>query len=112
MKQPSAKARGILVLTHKEMGFVRPDLPPFQRCLELLRQRFVVGIHYGHFRDNLEPGSWVDFHFAPPDTARFAHPERVRAFPFSSSHFIPSFFRDQSLPKQWDIICVTRPIPL
>lgn len=111
MKQPSTKARGILVLTHKEMAFVRPELPPFQRCLELLRHRFVIGVHYGFFRENVTPGSWVDFHFAPPDTVRFAHAEAVRAFPFNSSHFIPSFFRDQSLPKPWDIICVTRPIP-
>ena len=111
MKQPSPKARGILVLTHKEVAFVRPELPPFQRCLALLRQRFVIGIHYGFFRDNLTPASWVDFHFAPPDTVRFTHTDAVRAFPFNSSHFIPSFFRDQSLPKQWDIISVTRPIP-
>lgn len=112
MKQSSPEARGILVLTHKEIGFVRTDLPPFRRCLELLRRRYVIGIHYGHFRDNVRPGSWVDFHFAPSDTVRFAHPEAVRAFPFSSSHFIPSFFRDQQLPKPWDIISVTRPIPL
>jgi glycosyltransferase involved in cell wall biosynthesis len=112
MKQPSPKARGILVLTHKEVGFVRADLPPFQRGLELLRQRFVIGVHYGHPRENVTPGSWVDFHFAPQRTVRFAHPEAVRAFPLTSNFFIPSFFRDQHLPKQWDIICVTRPIPL
>jgi glycosyltransferase involved in cell wall biosynthesis len=112
MKQPTPKARGILVLTHKEMVFVRPDLPPFRRGLDLLRQRFVIGIHYGHPRENLTASSWADFHFAPPRTVRFTQPETVRAFPLTSNYFIPSFFRDQQLPKQWDIICVTRPIPL
>lgn len=110
MKRPHGASKGILVLTHKELPQVPDHVPEMRRVLDALRQHYVVAAHYGWFQDAYEPPAWVDFHFAPRTTVRFARPEAVRALPFNSSHFTPACFRPRPTEKQWDVIAVTRPV--
>jgi len=110
MKRPTPRSKGLLVLTHKELPHVLLELPAFSAIVARLREHYVIGVHYGWFRSGLTPVSWVDFHFAPESTVTFEAGERVRALPFNSSHFVPAFFREEQLAKQWDIVSVTRPV--
>jgi glycosyltransferase involved in cell wall biosynthesis len=110
MKRPTARSKGILVLTHKELPQVLAGAPGFARVLARVREKFVIGVHYGWFRSGLVAPAWVDFHFAPESTVTFDSPAAVRALPFNSSHFTPACFRDLGLAKHWDIVSVTRPV--
>ncbi len=110
MKRPTLRSKGILVLTHKEVPQVLLELSAFKKLLARVRERFLIGVHYGWFRAGLVAPAWVDFHFAPESTVTFDDPAAVHALPFNSSHFIPACFCDRGLDKQWDIISVTRPV--
>ena len=111
MKRPFGASKGIVVFTHKETSTLSSSLSVLQRLLQRVRERYVVAVHYGWYSRIDGPPAWVDFHFAPEATVVFAEPDRVRRIPMNSSYFVPSYFRPVKMPKQWDVISVTRPAP-
>lgn len=131
-KHPTCSAKGILVFTHKEMGFFegRVRRPPmrrapwrffnyvvtfllaklrrafFRRHLETLRSSYFIGIHWGMFAENVETPDWVDFHMAAKGTASFKGEPFV--IPLNSANFTPKIMAPQAVEKYWDIICVAK----
>ncbi|MHB8470246.1 MAG: glycosyltransferase [Gaiellaceae bacterium] len=114
MKKPQGPSKGIVIFTHKERLFTIGDAPmgSLAAALARLRERYVIGMHWGHYADDVPALEWVDFHLAAPGTVRFRHPERVRHIPLASRNFLGREFRDLGLPRTWDIINIARPIRL
>ncbi len=110
MKRPLGRSKGIIVFTHKESAVFSSAIEPMSRLMREVRSRFVIGIHYGWHSQVAKPPPWVDFHLAPDSTVEFALPNEVKRIPMNSSHFASAVFRRMAVPKQWDVISVTRPV--
>src|SRR5207302_2496455 len=105
-------SKGIVIFTHKERLFVIGDAPdgPLGEALARLREQYVIGMHWGHYTEDIPSLHWVDFHLAAPGTVQFRNPREVRHIPLSSRNFLGSEFRDLGLPRTWDGVSVTRPL--
>jgi glycosyltransferase involved in cell wall biosynthesis len=108
LKRPVGQSKGVAMFTHKERALLSLSAPLIGSELRRLRERYVVGMHWGFYAVDVPTMSAVDFHLAKPSTVKFRSPSEVRALPFNSSMFTPEYFRQEPRVKHWDIISVTR----
>ena len=108
-------SKGIVVLTHKEIEPSRWAHPPSRELPffeSRLTDKYFIGVHHGsqpQYYPNLNKA--ISFFMASPTQAGFG--SHVPFFiPFNSRSFLPSFFKPLTTPKYWDIINVSRNIPL
>jgi glycosyltransferase involved in cell wall biosynthesis len=112
LKPPTAPSKGIVVFTHKERPYLEGQRRLLVEARARLRERYVVGMHWGHYAENVDAMPAVDFHLAGPGTLHFKPGIAARRIPLCSRNFTRECFRNLGLPKQWDIINVSRPIRL
>ncbi len=110
LKKPSGKSKGVIVFTHKErpvLGATVPKLLPF---VERVRERYVLGMHFGWYQERISDFQGIDFYLAAPGTFGAKSDLSIRHVPVSSRNFIPVCFRpDEEVKKYWDILCIARP---
>lgn len=108
--------KGILVYTHKELehGRWHDDI---SQGIPLLHQDIVdnyyIGIHHGSVpRSFHNVDSRISFAMASPgQTATEMSPPRVQ-IPMNSRNFLPDFFKPTAGEKMWDVLNISRNIPL
>ena len=123
-KQYDGHSKGILVFTHKEMYWLNSKISkfdlfkPHKLLLKLiqfplkkvqllkLREKYVIGIHWGRFHRDVTSPWWADFNMAAPGTCTFKN--ETFLIPLNSANFTPSVMRPTQTPKYWDIICVAK----
>jgi len=123
-KYPENGNKGIVVFTHKEYtlfqsrpvmrDFLNPiklikksiDYQRYQNKLALIKEKYFIGLHWGHFARNVVTPPWVDFHFSAPGTVSFKGEPFV--IPLSSANFTPEVMRGMGKEKYFDIICVAK----
>lgn len=108
LKAPIGSSKGVVMFTHKERSLLNLSAPLIGRALSQLRERYLVGMHWGFYAVDVPVFPAVDFHLTKPSTVQFRAPAQVRTLPFNSSMFTPAYFRQEERPKHWDIISVTR----
>lgn len=100
---PITKEKGIFVITHKEID-------TFKSVPEEIQARYFIGIYYGS-------ASWVKGAIRQPyqqfclGTETLVSYEENPPFriPYTSRAFTPEFFhKDESIPKYWDVINISR----
>jgi len=101
----------VLVFTHKERKVLDGNSPLITRLLTRLRERYVLGMYWGWYSPNTLPPAYIDFHLGHESSVTFSGDARVRRLPYHSSSFTPAAFRPRTeVPKQWDVMSVTRPL--
>jgi glycosyltransferase involved in cell wall biosynthesis len=112
LKEPYQQSKGVIVFTHKERRFLESPFPILKETVEKLRERYVIAMHWGHFHTDVDLVPFVDFHLAGEGTLTFKKGVQVRRIPLCSRNFIAGCFHDTPAVKQWDILCIARPLKL
>lgn len=125
-KYPEGGNKGILVLTHKELKWLQfnfrkkeifnPYLlisKKFQSrkvktYINHIKEKYFIGIHWGHFHENVVTPDWVSFHMSALGTCTFVGDPIV--IPLSSANFTPRIMAPKRIDKYWDIITVAKNI--
>lgn len=134
-KRPTPQAKGILVFTHKEIAFFTNHVKDirfesvnrvkrkffsvanvkrkYRADLARLRERYFLGVHFGHRFDDFPTLPYADFYMSGPGTVGFQHPEEVFLIPYNSRSFSSKIFTpDPAVPKRYDLLHVGRDIRL
>ncbi len=136
-KHPGKAAKGIIVFTHKEIAYFFNGPPrclvfrpcgfpvkiPWHLCKQVRHQLnrryfwrqiariskdYFIGVHIGWLQQAQKPLECIDFYMATGSVADFQGPAPF-IIPLRSRNFTPSTFqRDDTIPKYWDILCVSR----
>lgn len=109
LKVPAGNSPGILIFTHKERSLFCDPPERLRRLLEQLHDRYVFGMHWGRYHEDVSDPLFVDFHLAGRGTVSFSDPSTVTRFDLCSRNFIPSYFAPLDVPKRWEIAAVARP---
>jgi glycosyltransferase involved in cell wall biosynthesis len=112
LKRPTVASKGIVVFTHKELEHLDAPVAPLQLALTGLRDRYLLGVHWGNFRSGVVSPWWADFHLAGEGTVEFDDLRDATRLTLCSRNFTPAVFRDLGLAKRWDVINVARPVPV
>ncbi len=112
LKEPYENSKGVIVFTHKERPYLEARIPRLSNAIAKLRDKYVVGMHWGHYHADVEEIPFVDFHLAGKGTLAFRHGVKARHIPFCSRNFTPSCFKKMQITKYWDIINISRPLKL
>ena len=108
--------KGILIYTHKELEAVRWH-DDVSKGIPLLHQDIVdnyhIGIHHGSIpRTFHNVDNRISFAMASPgQTASEMSAPRVQ-IPMNSRNFLPNFFKSTGGEKIWDILNISRNMPL
>ena len=81
----------------------------YSKKLEIIREKYFVGLHYGWYTKKLLYDRFVDFHLGGKGTVDI--PEKLKqlkqVYPFCSRNFLPDYFINrQYKQKYWDILYV------
>ncbi|RAP38804.1 hypothetical protein DID80_02195 [Candidatus Marinamargulisbacteria bacterium SCGC AAA071-K20] len=108
LKKPFKNSKGILVLKNPEHMFFREANPLFRNVLIELSEKYVIGLHWCSYQENVKDFPYIDFHLSD-GTVTFHKDESPRIIPFDCKHFISPTFRKTNLKKDWDIFNMSRP---
>lgn len=108
MKQPCGSSKGIIILTHKEGILLRSRLGCVRRAIRALKERYLLGMHWGFYLDSVPYTDAIDFDLAADSIlARRCNP-RVPGINLISRNFVPDMFQpDAAVRKQWDVLTVS-----
>lgn len=112
LKESYESSKGVIVFTHKERQYLETTIPVLSDTIVELREKYVIGMHWGHYHAEIDEMDYVDFHLAGKGTISFKQGISVRHIPLCSRNFTPSCFREMGVTKYWDIINISRPIKL
>ncbi|WP_338729857.1 hypothetical protein [Haladaptatus sp. DJG-WS-42] len=112
LKQPVGNSKGILVFTHKERQFLLDPIPPLQRKFQSIKEAYLVGMHWGHFAEDVGPTPFVDFHLAGQGTVSFTDEVDVPVLNYCSRNFVPEYFTPSNKEAKWDIVTIAPPTRL
>ena len=112
LKPSTERSKGIVVFTHKEVAHLDAPVGGLRDALAALRERFVVGVHWGNFQSGVVSPWWVDFHLAGEGTVEFADLGAAERLTLCSRNFTPAAFSPLEVTKRWDVINVARPVPV
>ena len=113
LKKPQGKSKGILIFTHKEILWVFNENALLRRLLFTVKNLYLIGLHWGHYHENVGEIIGLDFHLAGPGTLKLKEGVKARRIDFCSRNFAPSCFKsNENQKKFWDIITIGRPIRL
>lgn len=110
LKPPIGASPGVLLFTHKERAFFRDELPILNDRFERLRGRYILGMHWGSYHEEVGATPYIDFHLACPGTVKFREDANARRIPMCSRDFTPMHFQPMDIPKRWDILSIGHPI--
>ncbi len=106
-RRPDHDTKGLIVLTHKERATF--GAPVMRSALEMMRDEYVILMHWGHHHSDVDDPWYVDAHLAGPTTISF-RTEGARHIPLCSRDFIDPMFTDEpEEPMIWDVLCIARP---
>ncbi|WP_296238902.1 glycosyltransferase [Psychrobacter sp. UBA5136] len=129
-KHPTEYSKGIIVFTHKEFNLFNYKFRPnqmmvrnpkvflnksyknllvknyFDKQIDLIRNKYLIGIHWGFASKDIVSPKWVDFHMTANGTATFVNNPFI--IPLNSANFTPEVMRNNNIEKYWDIICVAK----
>ena len=106
-RRPDHDTKGLIVLTHKERATF--GAPVMRGALKMMRDEYVILMHWGHHHSDVDDPWYVDAHLAGPTTISF-RTEDARHIPLCSRDFIDPMFTDEPVePKIWDVLCIARP---
>lgn len=112
LKEPYDNSKGILVFTHKERDYVDSRILVVAETIARVREKYVIGMHWGHYDPSVGDLPNVDFHLAGRGTILFREGVKARHIQLCSRNFTPACFRKMGIPKYWDIINISRPLKL
>jgi glycosyltransferase involved in cell wall biosynthesis len=112
LKKPEGASPGVIIFTHKEFGFFSEERPALADAIELLKAKYVLGMHWGHYAKDVVPPPDIAFHLAGPGTLHLRPGMSSDVFPLASRNFRPPEFRNEHANKFWDIFTVARPMRL
>lgn len=112
LKRPSEASPGIIIFTHKERRYFADSRALLSKAIDQLKARYVLGMHWGHFAEDVDPSPDIDFHLAGPGTLKLRAGSKTRVIPLCSRNFTPAVFQADCGEKYWDIILVARPLRL
>lgn len=130
LKHPQAGNKGILLFTHKEIGYfskfrkrtrfevlnqlqeqflpVDEYQPFFDKHLQAIREKYFLGVHFGWWQRDYPTMPYLDFYMGGEGALTFKEPEKIFFIPLSSRTFIPAAHKaDPTAPKIWDILCIS-----
>jgi glycosyltransferase involved in cell wall biosynthesis len=110
LKEPYENSKGVIVFTHKERQYLETTVPVLQKAISRLQEKYVIGIHWGHYHPEIGEMAYVDFHLAGEGTISLKPGVQARRIPLCSRNFTPSCFREMGIAKYWDILNISRPI--
>jgi len=114
LKKNKNNSKGILVFTHKEISFLTNKY--FTKFLEkeisLLKNFFLIGIHWGWYKNDLLKSDNIDFHMAGKGTLSFSSEDKIlnNIIYLCNRNFIDPVFKNTNKEKIYDIITITRPV--
>jgi glycosyltransferase involved in cell wall biosynthesis len=129
-KHPEGTQKGIIVFTHKEIHYFKLALhsrrfhfvnsiqnklglnkvlkPSISRKLEQIKRKYYIGVHFGSYHRDFPSYSFVDFYMSGKGTLTNPDPS-VPFIPLNSRSFSSNQYKpDNSINKEWDILCVAR----
>lgn len=135
-KHPDGSSKGIVVFTHKEMGYFYRDHAFFQpyrsrkerlkklvlpennkeakedrQILKRIHNRYFIGTHFGWGMERFPKLEHIDFTLSSPTGVTFEEGSTHRQIPLNSSNFTPAHFylpEPKKHLKMWDILMVSR----
>lgn len=126
LARPKQASPGVLVLTHKEIDFLRNGrrspigryrfLYPIEilfarNVLRVLRRRYLIGAHIGFklpASHDVFSGKYNDFLMSTPTLLNVIDGLKLPVFPKTSAFFIPEHFREyMSEQRSWDLIHIS-----
>jgi glycosyltransferase involved in cell wall biosynthesis len=108
IKKPTPTSKGILILKHSELDYFNESNPVLNKAIQLLKESYVVGVHWCFHKAGVKPTPNVDFHMSD-NTVDFDDASKVRIIPLDCKHFTPKTFRKMDVKKEWDIFNMSRP---
>jgi hypothetical protein len=112
LKKPHKKFKGVIIFTHKERYMFESKSWPLLPVFKKLKENYVLGMHWGHYTDNVGNVPFIDFHLAGPGTVNFLPNIKAKIISLSSRNFIEETFKNKNIERRWDIITVARPLRL
>ena len=112
LKPPVGESPGFLVFTHKERPFFLDSGDAVTRRLLTLKERYVFGMQWGSYHEDVGQTPFIDVHLACPGTVDFSPNADVRRISLCSRNFTPDRFRPMDIPTTWDILAVGHPIKI
>lgn len=131
-KNPTSKAKGIVVFTHKEMdwffpqnnkrlvkifakpgGFKRVEIiknflqRPYSKAFQKMQEQYFIGVHYGWVPERARLYENCDFIMSGHQIYKEKE-KNIFRIPLVSRNFTPQCFNHQHQKKYWDILCVSR----
>lgn len=110
LKPPVDDSPGLLMFTHKERPYFLDPPPALERRIRRLKERYVLGLQWGAYHEDVGATPFVDFQMACPGTVQFRADADVRHVPLCSRDFTPDRFRPMDVPTRWDVLSVGHPI--
>lgn len=110
LKEPYDNSKGVIVFTHKERKYLETTIPVLNKVMSRVQEKYVIGMHWGHYHPEIGEIAYVDFHLAGEGTISFKQGVKARRIPLCSRNFTPSCFREMGIAKYWDILNISRPI--
>ena len=110
MKRASLSSKGIVIFTHKERQYFNQRDSLLHQALQDLRKRYFVGMHWGHYHENVGLIHNVDFHMAGLGTVKFQDQISTKIINLCSRNFLSPIFHPGIGEKFWDIINISRPL--
>ena len=105
-KNPTSENKGIIVLTHQEVGFILNNQDTHANIIEI-KNKYFIGVHYGGYSYGVKVPTFCDFYFGLPSV--IGPQPHVYHIPLASGNFTaPCFNPDPDNSKYWDIINVSR----
>jgi hypothetical protein len=104
--------KGFIVFTHKEKNFfIKRYLNFFlQKDLLNLKKNYVIGMHWGWFKENEVDIPFIDFHLAAQGTLSFQNPKNNTILNLCNRNFIDKIYKKKNYTKIFDLICISRPV--
>ena len=104
--------KGFIVFTHKEKNFfIKKYLNFFlQKNIRNLKSKYILGMHWGWFKENEVDIPFIDFHLAAKGTLSFKNPNNNTILNLCNRNFIDKIFKKKNYTKIFDLICISRPV--
>ena len=133
-KKPGKKGKGVIILSHKEfflfhhhanlrnikeklkyyfltkyVALIKQKL--YGKYLDLLKEKYLIGVHWGWHFEDLSKNVYVDFHLASKGTLTLQQSNKTPILNFASVNFLPDCY-DARFPKtrEFDVISIARDV--
>lgn len=110
IKIPSENSKGVVTFTTQERDkFIFPN-KELQKNIELLKDRWVIGLHHNWHDFNFTYNPLFDFSMAGESDLIEKNGKTIPLFPMDACNFSPKEFNFSNNEKFWDILYVARAV--